>query len=146
MRPLPDPQTLARLVSNVTSSLVGVSFRPVESVQLTEGEWTTALLSINGARPLTIGLASERASSTALSAAIFSCVPDKVDQTMREDSLRELTNMTAGLVKSTLGLDALLGLPRIAPGATVPRERPVQSVLLQADRLGLLLWVSEGHV
>lgn len=147
MRPLPDPQTLARLVSNVTSTLLGITFHPIHpSPPPKDGKWRTALLAINGSRPITIGLASEQGSCTNLSAALFSCTPETVDQTMRDDSLRELANMTAGLVKSTLGLDALLGLPRIADGADVPSERPVQSVVLEADQLGLLLWVSEGHV
>lgn len=147
MRPLPDPQTLARLVSNVTSTLFGVSFKPCETTpHPTDGQWTTALLPINGSRPMTVGLASEQGSCTRLSAKLFSCTPENVDQGMRDDSLRELANMTAGLVKSTLGLDAVLGLPRIAKGAEVPESQPVQRVLLSADQLGLLLWVSEGHV
>lgn len=144
MRPLPDAQALATLVTNVTSTLLGISFRPVDSPPDLAGAWRTALLPIPGARPVVVGLASEFESSQRLSATMFSCRAAEVDQPMCDDSLRELANMTAGLVKTALGLDALLGLPIIKEGATMPQRTPVQSVFVRAESLGLLLWVTEG--
>ncbi|MFT3710953.1 MAG: chemotaxis protein CheX [Archangium sp.] len=144
MKPLPDAQTLATLVSNVTSTMLGISFAPVDTPPSTAGEWRTALLPIPGARPVVIGLASETESARRLSAAMFSCPGEEVDESMRDDSLRELANMTAGLVKNALGLDALLGLPVIKKGAEVPERKPIESVFVRAESLGLLLWVTEG--
>ncbi len=149
MKPLPDPETLAKLVSNVTTTMLGIAFRPVvgDPTPPQDREWKTALLAIPGGRPITIGLASDLESGHQLCAAMFQCPSRDVDAAMMEDSLRELTNMTAGLVKNVLSLDQSLGLPKILPGSAMPsRGAPphTQSVMLQADRLGLLLWVSEG--
>jgi Chemotaxis phosphatase CheX len=149
VKPLPDAETLARLVSSVTNTMLGISFRPAQKPPSpVPGEWRTALLPINGSRPVTVGLASEKESCSSLSAAMFSCKREDVDLAMMDDSLRELANMTAGMVKNSLGLDALLGLPRIAAGADLPKceTNSLQAVLLEADQLGLLLWVTEGHV
>ena len=146
MKPLPDAQTLANLVSNVTSTMLGISFKPVDTPPSMAGVWRTALLPIPGSRPVVVGLASEFASSQVLSAAMFSCKEAEVDQPMRDDSLRELANMTAGLVKNALGLDALLGLPVIKEGADVPARKPIESVFVRAESLGLLLWVTEGAI
>lgn len=150
MNPLPDPQTLAKLVSNVTTTMLGIAFHPAadgDAQAPRDREWKTALLPIPGRRPITIGLASDTASGNRLSAAMFRCEPKDVDATMFEDSLRELANMTAGLVKNVLALDQALGLPKILPGSAMPERAPppaCQSVLLKADSLGLLLWVTEG--
>lgn len=146
MKPLPDAQTLATLVSSVTSTMLGISFKPVDSPPKVAGVWRTALLPIPGSRPVVVGLASEMESCKRLSAAMFSCPGDEVDQSMRDDSLRELANMTAGLVKNALGLDALLGLPVIQEGAELPNRKPIESVFVSAESLGLLLWVTEGAI
>lgn len=148
MKALPAPDDLARMVSNVTNTLLGITFHPVMAAPPADRAWKTALLPIPGRRPIVIGLASDHESCSALSAAMFSCPAADVDSTMMDDSLRELANMTAGLVKSALALDQSLGLPRISPGSALP-ERGVapgtQSVMLKADQLGLLLWVAEGE-
>jgi len=144
--PLPEPEVLARLLSQVTSTMAGISFSPTEAVLPSmDAQWLTAVLPIAGARPLTIGLASDLVSCQALTAALFSCLPSEVDTAMSSDSLRELANMTAGLIKSSLKLDQALGLPVVRPGAITLFLPPNgQSVMLRADQLGLLLWVTEG--
>ncbi|MBX7100563.1 MAG: chemotaxis protein CheX [Myxococcaceae bacterium] len=147
MSALPSPEALAKLLSNVTSTMLGISFRPVPSADGFAEVWRTVTLPIPGARPLTVGLASDQPSCGVLSAAMFSCPVEAVDQSMMSDSLRELTNMTAGLVKSSLGLDQALGLPKVMAGDHMPACGPpptTQSVVLKAEKLGLLLWVSEG--
>jgi hypothetical protein len=66
---------------------------------------------------------------------------------MVEDALRELTNMTAGLVKDSLFLDQDLGLPKISSDASPPGAHSPpggQSVMVKANQLGLFLWVCEG--
>lgn len=148
MKALPAPDDLARMVSNVTSTLLGITFHPVATTPPSDRAWKTALLPIPGRRPIVIGLASDHESCSALSAAMFSCPPSQVDATMMDDSLRELANMTAGLVKSALSLDQSLGLPRISPGSSLPKRGDApqtQSVMLKADQLGLVLWVAEGE-
>jgi len=148
MRPLPDSKVLAQLVTSVTKTMLGIVFQAVDSkLPSRPQQWRTAMLPIPGARPLTVGLSSDDASCRALCAKMFDCGIESVDAEMVDDSLRELTNMTAGLVKTSLALDQRLGLPAIIEGAatTGPLLSPDgQSVMLKADRLGLFLWVREG--
>jgi hypothetical protein len=79
---------------------------------------------------------------------MFACAAGEVDTAMIDDSLCELVNMTAGLVKATMSLDQALGLPRViasshgeTPG---PKGGVGQSVVLKADQVGLILWICEG--
>lgn len=146
MSTLPTPSRLASLVSSVTSTMLGISFladerEPTKPVTI----WRTALLPIPGARPITIGLSSDQAGCLALSGAMFSVIASEVDSLMINDSLCELVNMTAGLVKGALSLDQALGLPHIVENATPP-PHDNHSVLLRADGLGLVLWIHEGVV
>jgi hypothetical protein len=146
--PLPAPDVLAKLVSNVTSTLLGISFTAATpGPAVANLKWTTARLPIPGARPVTVGLSSDSESCLSLSAAMFSCARDAVSREMVEDALRELTNMTAGLVQATLFLDQDLGLPKISADASHPGMLSPpggQSVMVKANQLGLFLWVSEG--
>lgn len=145
MKPLPAPEVLARLLSQVTNTLLGLTFAPAEGPPNLSISWRTAELPIPGARPITIGISSDRESCEALSSVIFACERANVDESMCDDSLRELTNMTAGLIKSALALDQSLGLPRVRGGGASARPPPLgQSVMLKAQQMGLLVWVSEG--
>ncbi len=141
---LPSAERLATLVSNVTSTMLGISFvadqgLPPAPVHI----WRTALLPIAGARPMTIGLSSDQAGCVVLSGAIFSVASADVDSSMINDSLCELVNMTAGLLKGAISLDQALGLPRVVENATTA-EADHHSVVLRADGLGLVLWIQEG--
>jgi hypothetical protein len=145
---LPDAGTLATLVSNVTQTMCGISFSAVTGERPT-GElcWRVATLPIRGERPLTVVLSSSQHGCTALGAALFSCEPDTLDESMIEDSLRELLNMAAGQIKGALALDQALGLPEITTGAQgyTRCERALREgvVLRSQDDLGLLIFVSE---
>ena len=148
MNPLPTPDAMAAVVSDVTRPMLGLIFlpdgvdRPWEHLV-----WRSAVLPIDGARPLTVGLSSDRSGCTALSSAMFQVPPVELSDDMLSDSLCELVNMTAGLLKRQLGMEQALGLPRIAPAGKppVPPPPPGSSrVVLRADGLGLVLWVFEG--
>jgi len=139
---------MAALVSGVTQTMLGLSFIPDATGRGLESlVWRTAVLPIPGKQPLTVGLSSDHAGCQQLSAAMFGCAHDAVDQSMMDDSLRELVNMTAGLVKSTMALDQALGLPRIMDGKQVPpgpRGEAGHSVVLRGQEIGLVLWIFEG--
>lgn len=145
---LPSADVLASLVSNVTQTMLGIVFAPdVAAEPSGELQWKTALLPIPGARPITVGLSSDRSSCAALSSAMFSVEPDAVDAEMVDDSLRELLNMTAGLVKGALALDQPLGLPKVFGAADTPPMSPPpmgRSLVLRAEGLGIVLWVCDG--
>jgi len=149
MDALPSPEKMASLVSGITETMLGFSFTPVLAPDLDAHRgltWRTAVLPIAGARPITVGISSDEKGCGELSAAMFACPRDAVDTAMMNDSLCEILNMTAGLLKSVMALDQALGLPRILPSPDRP-EVPCASphvVVLRAERVGLVLWVYEG--
>jgi hypothetical protein len=147
---LPAPAEMAHVVSGVTKPMLGLTFKPDEVDRPWEDlVWRAAVLSIEGKRPLTVGLSSDRAGCEALSAAMFQVSKDEVDDEMLSDALRELVNMTAGLLKNHMRLEQLLGLPRIVPSGQPPVPPPppgMHHLVLKAERLGLVLWVFEGIV
>ncbi|HUJ25443.1 MAG TPA: chemotaxis protein CheX [Myxococcales bacterium] len=144
---LPTPERMASLVSNVTQTMLGISFDAVEAGPQSALHWRTALLGIAGQFPLTVGLSSDERGCRKLSAAMFSCPDANVDQGMMNDALCELVNMTAGLLKGALSLDQSLGLPKVVPDddprfARTQTDRQV--IVLRAREVGLMLWVLPG--
>jgi hypothetical protein len=140
---------MASLVSGVTQTMLGLTFVPDAAAAIPPHDlvWRTAVLPIAGPRPLTVGLSSDQRGCSHLSAAMFSCAHTDVDQAMMNDSLCELVNMTAGLLKSAMALDQALGLPKIVEHADHPPPPPPagpHSIVLKADNLGLVLWIYEG--
>jgi hypothetical protein len=146
MTELPSPQKMAALVSGVTQTMCGVTFVPDEKHSIDGALLRTAVLPIPGARPITVGISSDETSLSALSAAMFAVPPEQLDAAMMNDSLCEIVNMTAGLLKSVLSLNQQLGLPKILSGAAAVPVPPESShvVVLRAQTLGLTLWIYEG--
>ncbi|GAO05386.1 hypothetical protein PSR1_04300 [Anaeromyxobacter sp. PSR-1] len=139
---------MASVVSGVTQTMLGLTFVPdAARTPWRDLVWRGAVLAIDGARPLTVGLSSDREGCTALTAALFQIGADEVSDEMLSDSLCELVNMTAGLLKAHLRLEQALGLPRVVPAGQPPVPPPPESansVVLRAEHLGLVLWVFEG--
>jgi len=139
---------MAAVVSGVTETLLGLTFLPdSEDRPWQELLWRAAVLSIGGGRPVTVGLSSDEYGCTALSAAMFQVSANEVNEEMRSDSLCELVNMTAGLIKEHLRLDQPLGLPRVVPSGVPPVPTPHSDsppVVLKAEGLGLVIWIFEG--
>lgn len=141
---------MASVVSGVTETMLGLTFRATTGGQpWNELVWRAAVLPIPGARPITVGLSSDETGCTALAAKMFQLEPGDVADDMLSDALCELVNMTAGLLKSNLRLEQALGLPRVVPSGQAPVPTPppqTNAVVLQADKVGLVLWVFEGIV
>lgn len=146
MQPLPSPERLAHLVSNITQVLLGITFEPDLQHQVPPAElrWRASLLPIPGARPLSVGLCSDEAGCRALAAAMFQESREKVDEGMIDDALKELSNMAAGQLKASLGIDQALGLPQVLHGFDHLLTGNGQTVVLKAHDLGLAIWVCEG--
>lgn len=145
--PLPSPEVLASLVSRVTGTMLGIQFVPDDGDhEIDDLRSRTALLPIPGPRPLTVGLSSDDRGCSTLASAMFSVKPEGADDSMKDDALRELVNMTSGLVKTTLALDQALGLPKVFRSDTVHQmpQPPGQAVVLKARGLGMVLWIYEG--
>jgi hypothetical protein len=147
---LPPPETMATVVSGVTETMLGLTFKAASDGQpWNELVWRAAVLPIPGARPLTVGLSSDERGCTELSSKMFQMPAAEVSDDMLSDALCELVNMTAGLLKSNLKLEQALGLPRIVAAGQPPVPVPppaTNSVVLRCDRVGLVLWVFEGIV
>jgi hypothetical protein len=148
MKQLPPSDRLAALVSNVTQTMLGISFVPSINDQADPDLcWRTAVMLVDGARPLTVGLSSSHEGCLALTAAMFSCPPSSVDQSMINDALRELVNMTAGLLRTELALDQALAVPQVVTDAAVLAKLAAlhPGLVLRAKEIGLTLWAHDGH-
>lgn len=124
MNPVPNPETLAAMVTKVTQTMFGMTFSldtnaPAVTPWKQAPVWRMVLLPITGARPITVALAADDAGGTHLCKAMFAC--DDVDAGMVEDSLGELVNIIAGQVKGAMGLDQKLGLPKVV-GKTASQD------------------------
>ena len=150
MSTLPPPEKMAAVVSGVTETMLGLTFRAETTGHPWEDlVWRAAVLPIPGARPITVGLSSDRSGCTELGARMFQVAPDELSDEMLSDALCELVNMTAGLLKSNLKLEQALGLPRVVPAGQPPVPPPppdARSVVLRAQAVGLVLWLFEGIV
>jgi hypothetical protein len=109
---------LARSVTRVTATMLGLSFRVIEPTTPVE-LWRTVALPIPGARPVSVALSSDRRGCAALAASMLGMAEDDLDVAMIDDFMRELLNMTAGQIKRELSLDQALGLPRVLDSETL---------------------------
>jgi len=145
MKPQLSDEHVAKIVSNVTQTMLGMRFGlvPIRDIPPTLC-WRAALLDI-GERSMTVALSSDKAGCTALGAALFACGADAVDASIVNDSLAELVNMTAGQIKGALMLDQALGLPRVLESqermASTGRWRVIR--LRTDSSVELLVWMTE---
>lgn len=142
---MPDAALLARLVNVVTTTMFGVTFE-VAGPPVVPGHYTRmAAITIGGAHPLRVALASDAESCAALCGRLFGCAPDQLDSWMPDDALCELVNMAAGQIKTAVAPDMQLTVPRIM---TPPLISPAieadggRDVILRADKLHLLLSIT----
>jgi len=148
MKQLPPSERLAALVSSVTQTMLGISFlaSPTDRAH-PDLCWRTAVMLVHGARPITIGLSSSHEGCLVLTAAMFSCPASAVDASMINDALRELVNMTAGLLRTEMALDQALAVPQVVTDYTVLAKLAElhPGLVLRAKEIGLALWAHEGH-
>jgi hypothetical protein len=147
MKPLPEAARLAALVSNVTDTMLGISFAPSFSDEAHPSfNWRTAIMLVDGARPLSVGLSSDEIGCKQVAAAMFGMTPEGVDVGMVDDALRELVNMTAGLIKREMTLDQALTVPHIICDREslegIAKQHP--ALVLRAREVGIALWAMEG--
>jgi hypothetical protein len=144
---LPESGILAELLSEVTSTMLGLPFHAAEGDERIELLcWRSAVLPIGQGEVLQVALASDERGCALLGSRMFQVALGEVDASIIDDTLRELVNMTAGMIKRALGADMALGLPRI-----VSESRPYgpprgwRRVLLRAadDAVEMVLFVSE---
>ena len=140
---LPEPEVLARMINAVTRTMFGITFDVSHgTVPVPSMCWRVAALTIGGATPMRIALASDEASYTELGAVIFGCTPDTLDNSMIEDALRELVNMAGGQIKNAVAPDVELTVPQMINASELLGNTQITSgrdVVLRAERLALVL-------
>ena len=143
---IPGPDKLADLVSGVTETMFGMSFAlapPREHAPWkTEPPWRTVLLPIRGKRHITVAIAADEAGGRVLGSRMFSCDATTVDDSMIDDSLRELANIVAGQVKSVMGLDQALGLPSVGHTDHRLDVSDWRAATLQSPAERIVVWVA----
>jgi hypothetical protein len=149
MPSLPDARTLAALVTNVTQPMCGISFIPAEpQVRSPTLRWRVASLPIRGTHPVRVTLSSDQSGCETLGSALFAIPREELESSMIDDSLCELLNMAAGQIKSALGLDQALGLPKIVAADTLPptpEGEPSGVVLRSQGVVDLVISVFESE-
>lgn len=147
---LPPAEALAAIVSGVTETMLGLTFKPdLGGASWAHLVWRGAVMGLPGTFAVTVGLSSDRSGCETLGSRMFQVPVEELSDEMVSDCLCELVNMTAGLLKSQLDLEQALGLPRVMPDneAPIPGPAPDRNrVVLRAHDLGLVLWVFEGLV
>src|SRR5262245_28238382 len=144
---LPESTILASLLSEVTSTMLGLPFFAAEGEERIELLcWRSAILPIGPGEVLQVALASDERGCALLGAKMFQVELADVDASIIDDTLRELVNMTAGMIKRALGADMALGLPRIVSQSR-PDGPPLDDwrrVLLRGgEGVEMVLFVSE---
>jgi CheY-specific phosphatase CheX len=135
---------IARSVSRVTATMLGLTFRVVVRETPVE-RWRTVILSIPGARPVTVALSSDRRGCAALTSAMLGMDEDGLDVDMIDDFMRELVNMTAGQLKIELALDQALGLPRVLDGDVLfASQQSWAHHVLDSDSINLVVSLLSG--
>ena len=149
MSKLPDPETLAALVSNVTRTMCGVSFVPGDAMGRGESICRRmAMIPLQGDPNVTVVVASDAQGSRALGAAFFGRSPSAITPQMAEDAIAELLNMVAAQISTALGGAHKLGLPAtttLPEIAAAGGLRLNDAALLHSEgAIDLGLWILES--
>ena len=105
MPTLPDPVLLARLISNVTSSMCATTFVPEDPIERGESLCgQMAMIPLVGKRSFAVVVSSDSRGSRALASALFGCSDEELTQETIDDSISELLNMVAGQISAALKL------------------------------------------
>ena len=150
MSTLPDATVLAKMISNVTRAMCGTTF--VAGDPLERGESLCrqmVMLPLTGKRTFTLVVSSDLRGSRALGSAFIGCPEKDLTQGMVDDSIGELLNMVAGQIRSTLGGDLMLGLPRRATLEDLVSSGGAglaDAALFRSEgKIDLWLWIFETH-
>jgi CheY-specific phosphatase CheX len=149
MSKLPDSQTLATLVSNVTRTMCGVTFLPGDAMARGESICRQmVMIPLRGDPNVIVVVASDAQGSRALAAAFFGRSPSEVTQQMIDDAIAELLNMVAAQISTAMGSTHKLGfpsrtnLPEIATGGGLRLD---EAALLHSEgAIDLGLWILES--
>lgn len=133
---------VAKLVTQVTSTMMGLSFAVSGEKGSVATERRTATISLKGGRQLTIALSANDISCARMGSAMFSVEPAQVDGSMKNDSLGELLNMISGQIQRAMSIDSALGLPAVHEAGLAGTEH-WRTVRLRSGDVELHVAISE---
>jgi hypothetical protein len=140
----PSAEALATLVSGVTETMFGFSFElareAIDEPGFEPPAWRTAAIPIGTAR-FSVAIASDQPTGQKLAGLMFGLEPQEVDDGMGEDALRELVNIIAGRVKSSMGVDEALGLPKLVAHVIQGSEIGWRTATLHGKGRAVVVWV-----
>jgi len=148
MSKLPDAETLAKLVSNVTQTMCATSFVPGDPLARGESLYLQmAMIQLTGDPDVTIVLSSDALGSRALGSAFYGMANVKLTQQMIDDAITELLNMVAGQICTAMGSTHTLGLPKrvqltdlVRAGVSMTNDA---ALLRSEGAIDLGLWILE---
>jgi hypothetical protein len=120
---LPTPAVLAQMVSDATQMMFSIPVVfggdcPPSLPDVADGH--TVIVPLIGDPLYLVTAKSTAIGGVALASVMFDCTPEQADAAMIEDSLRELTNILAGQLKSLIAQQHQIGLPaRLEDDATL---------------------------
>lgn len=145
MTQLPDSETLTGLVSQVTETMFDMTCVMAETIDTPapdNDDWRLVILPLTGLHDVTVAVACDGESSELLGSAMFGLSLEEVDEEMAYDSLSELANIIAGQIKSLLGGECILGLPRRARFGEAEVGSSWRSATLVSPLTGVAVWVA----
>jgi hypothetical protein len=148
MSKLPDAETLAKLVTNVTQTMCATSFVPGDPLARGESLYLQmAMIQLTGDPDITIVLSSDVRGSRALGAAFYGINDGTLSQQMIDDAITELLNMVAGQICTALQSDHAMGLPKrvrltdiVRAGVSITDDA---ALLRSEGAIDLGLWILE---
>jgi len=148
MSKLPDPETLAALVTNVTQTMCGTSFVPGDPLARGESLYLQmVMIQLTGDPDITIVLSYDVQGSRALGAAFYGLGDAKLTQQMIDDAIAELLNMVAGQICTALQSNHVMGLPKrtrltdiVRAGVSITNDA---ALLRSEGAIDLGLWILE---
>ena len=82
----------------------------------------SAVLPIAGPHGIIVAISSNDEGCAYLTSKMYALDVSEIDVEMIADTFSELANMTAGQVKSVLGIDYALGLPKVLDDQALPQQ------------------------
>jgi CheY-specific phosphatase CheX len=135
--PTLDPSRLATLAIEALERTAFVLADPADRPESLPETEISAEIRFHGPETGRVGLHATRAFARNLAASLLGCDADEIRDEQADEALRELANIVAGSVLSSLGGDDCrfsLGLPEtIAPRSTAPDDTGTTRCILDAE-------------
>jgi hypothetical protein len=111
-----DNETLSNLSVESASAMFSLKLQPCQDVDpslIATIDRHVVMLRLNGIPGIFLSVACDHDAGSRIAGVIFEVDPKSADDSMIDDSLRELANIFAGQVKGLVAPNHEIGLPRV---------------------------------